>query len=191
MRHSLSNGASSNGTQKLAPPPSSRVSSRAGVMLGHAAQQHRAGIVAPRQRQIGARGDLGHGATADHAPRLDQHQRFGQPGHFVQRVRHVDHRQAQRRFQPRQIGQDLRLARGVQAGQRFVHQQQVRLRQQRPADRHALALAAGQRVRPARQQRADAKQFDHLVESTVPGEARRMPKRRLVATDMCGNSRAS
>ena len=136
----------------------------AGIVLDDAAQQQRAGIVALRQRQIGACGDLGQRAAADHMSRIDQHHRIGKLNHLVQRMRHIDDRQPQDRLQPRQIGQDFRLARRIQAGQRFIHQQQMRLRKQGATNRHALALTAGQRVRPARQQRADAQQFDHFVE---------------------------
>ena len=58
-------------------------------------------------------------------------------------VADIDHRHALV-AQPHQIGQDLVLAALVERAERFVEQQQSRLRQQRAAERDALALAAGE-----------------------------------------------
>ena len=58
------------------------------------------------------------------------------------------------------VVEDLGLARHVERGQRLVHQQNARLREQRAADRDALLFAARQRPRLAPQQRAEAEQVD-------------------------------
>jgi hypothetical protein len=66
----------------------------------------------------------------------------------------IDHRYAGLVAQAHQIGQDLLLALLHRASQRLVQQQQSRLRQQRAAERDALALAAGQFSRTAIEQAA-------------------------------------
>jgi hypothetical protein len=59
------------------------------VVLHHAAQQQRTGVVALRQRQVAACHDVGQRATANHPPRFDQHHRVRKLRHLVQRMRHV------------------------------------------------------------------------------------------------------
>ncbi len=82
---------------------------------------------------------------------------------------HVQDRQVEGVAQVLDVGQHLGLARRIERGQRLVHQQQPRLREQRAADRHPLAFATRQRVRTAREQRLEPEQGHHRV----VGHARR------------------
>ena len=122
-------------------------------MRRDAGAEHRAGILARGQRQVATRHQGVQRTRRHRAAGLQHHQRIGQRQHLLQRVADIDHRQPER-LQPHQVGQDLGLALGVQAGQRLVHQQQAGVRQQRPPDRHPLALPARERVRPAAEQLA-------------------------------------
>ena len=79
-------------------------------------------------------------------------------------MRDIDDRHARLVAQALDIGQDLSLARLVERSERLVHEQEPRLREQRPADRHALLLAARQAARPAFEQVADAEEVDDRVE---------------------------
>ena len=72
-----------------------------------------------------------------------------------------------------EIGQDFGLARGVERGQRFVQQQQIRRGQQRPAKRDASLLAAGKRRGLARAQRLQPQQGDDMVDLRLAGAQRR------------------
>ncbi len=55
----------------------------------------------------------------------------------------VDHRVLQRLVQALDLNAQLRAKFGVEVGQRLVEQEDVDIAHQCPADRHALALAAG------------------------------------------------
>jgi hypothetical protein len=85
---------------------------------------------------------------------------IGQSRHFVGRVADVDQRNVQFVAQAFQPGQEFLLAGVVQRGQRLVHQEQARRRQQGTGDRNALLLAAGKPLRQAVEQRAEAEQLD-------------------------------
>ena len=63
-----------------------------------------------------------------------------------------------------EIGQDVFLGEAVERRQRFVHQQQLRLRQQRASERDPLALAPRKAERQALQQVFDAEQIGDFVE---------------------------
>ncbi len=76
------------------------------------------------------------------------HDVAGQPRHLSDRMADIDDRDLRLVAQPLDIGQDLSLAGFIQRSQRLVHQQQFRAGKQRPADRHALLLAAGKLCRP-------------------------------------------
>ena len=91
-----------------------------------------------------------------------QHDRVGQPRDLGDRVAHVDDRNMQIVAQPLDVAQHLALARHVERGERLVHQQDPRLREQRAADRHALLFAAGELVRQSLQQRLEPEQFDDV-----------------------------
>jgi hypothetical protein len=66
-------------------------------------------------------------------------------------------------MQPLQVRVNLTLAGLVQAGQRFVQQQQPGAGQQRPGDGDPLALAARKRARAALQQVGDSHHPDRLL----------------------------
>ena len=81
----------------------------------------------------------------------------------------IEDRHAELVAQPLDQRQDLELARHVERGERLVHQEQARPRQERAADGDALALAARQRAGPAVEQTADAEHRDDLVEADALG----------------------
>ena len=83
-----------------------------------------------------------------------------------------------RALEPFQIGQDVGFARGIQSGKRFIHQQHIRARQQRPPDGDPLLFPARQAVRAARQQGGKAQKCDHIIARDVIGRraAARKPR---------------
>ena len=82
--------------------------------------------------------------TPSTRPRLQHHDLRRQLAHLGGVVADIDHRHIGLVAQPHQIRQDLHLALLVERAERLVEQQQPRLRQQRAAERDALALAAGE-----------------------------------------------
>src|SRR5690606_1142624 len=92
----------------------------------------------------------------------------GQAPHLLGAVADVEHRQADLVAHPLQPGDQLLAPCFVQCRQRLVEQQQLRLREQRAANRHALRLAARQVAGAAGQQGADAQQLDHAVQFERP-----------------------
>jgi hypothetical protein len=78
-------------------------------------------------------------------------------------VADIDHGDIGLVAQPHQIGQDLELAAFVERAERLVEQQQARPRQQRAAERDALALAARELSGAATLQRADVEQLDDAL----------------------------
>jgi hypothetical protein len=79
----------------------------------------------------------------------------------------VDDRQGEAVAQPLEKRKNLVLGRPVERRQRFVHQEELRLRQERASDRHALAFAAGEIARRAVEQRRHAEEIDDFVESDL------------------------
>ena len=122
--------------------------------------------------------DLGRRARRGDPPLGEQHQGLRQPGHLVDRVADIDDRHPALGAEPVEVGQDLRLARLVERGQRLVHQQQPRRRQQGPPDRDPLALAAREVAGAAVQQGADPEQLDHLAQPLAVPAAPRQPSGR-------------
>ena len=104
---------------------------------------------------------------------LHQHQCVGQAFHLGHVVGDVEHRDGKALMQPFQEGQDLVPALAVERGERLVHQQQLRVGQQRAPDRHALALAAGQVARGPIEQRSEAEQRDRVVKPDAPASGLR------------------
>ena len=164
----------------------------AGVVLLDPAQQHGAGIVALRQRQVGARGDLGHRTEADDMPGVDQHQRIGQP----------------RRPRPAHGSRTAPAASAPSsAGSGRAGSPPCARRPGWPAARPSAADAAAPAARgrspPAGARRRTGCAAGGPAAPRCPADrrprrsrprpvaTRRMPKRRLVATDICGNSRES
>jgi hypothetical protein len=82
-------------------------------------------------------------------------------------VADVDDREARLVAQPFYVGQDLGFSVFVQRGERLIHQQQPRAREQRATDCNPLLLATGKQCRPAPQQVPDAEHVDHLGEVAV------------------------
>jgi hypothetical protein len=80
-------------------------------------------------------------------------------------VADVKHRDFQFVVEFFQVGQDFLLAGQVQGRQGLVHEQDARAHRQSARDAHPLALAAGQPVRLAFQQMADAQQLDGLAQA--------------------------
>ncbi len=121
------------------------------------------GLVFPRQ-EFGPKHDLGRRAHTRHLALIEHHDVGSQPRDLGDRMADIDNRDFCLVAQPLDIGKDFGLARLVQRGERFVHQDQSRARRQRPADRDALLLAARQGGRPAIHQVSDAQQLHDLVE---------------------------
>ena len=115
------------------------------------------------------------GPQATTLPSVQHHDVGGQPRDLDDRMADIDDRHPGLVAQPLDIGQDLGLARLVERSERLVHQDQPRAGEQRTADRHALLLAAGQQVRPAVEQVADAEQIDDRVFLGMALAARREP----------------
>jgi hypothetical protein len=136
-----------------------------GIAFGHRGGEHGAGVLAQLDRQVDARQGLGqrpvrHGAAAFHDDDV-----VGQARDFVGGMADVDQRDVQLVAQALQPGQEFLLAGMVERGQRLVHQQQARRREQGAGDRHALLLAAGKPVGQAVEQRAEAEQVDDGIAS--------------------------
>ena len=73
------------------------------------------------------------------------------------------------------LGPHLHPQLGVEVGQRLVEQEHLRIAHDRPAHRHALALAAGELARVAVEQVAEAQDvggFATCARSSVGGLAR-------------------
>jgi hypothetical protein len=156
------------GTQWMAPPAKSSCSGWCVPSMAPMRPSMMAPAASPWARAMSSCPSRAGRALRAHAPALQQQQVVGQARHLVQRVGDVEHRDAQLARQPLEPGQQLGLARGVQRGQRLVHQQQARAGGQRAGDGHALALAARQAGGPARQQVADAQQLDGLLQRHAP-----------------------
>lgn len=103
------------------------------------------------------------GSLTQHAPIAQRHHAGGQPRNFAGVVADIEHRHPEVIAQHLEIGQDLGFARGVKRGQGLIGQQQARAAQQRPSDRHALALAAGQPGGAAVEQGGEGEHVDDAV----------------------------
>ena len=114
--------------------------------------------------QVGVGQQFGQRPAVDGAAGLHQHHRIGQPQHLGDGMADVKDRQADIVAQAFQPGHDLGLAVLVQRGKGLVQHQKRRVRQQRPADGDALALAPRQRRGAAVQQSAQAQHLHDAVE---------------------------
>ena len=108
----------------------------------------------------------------------------------------VDGGGAQPLVQPRDLGAGLDAQLGVQVGERLVHQEHGRLAHDGAAQRHALALAAGESLRLAVQEllQAQDRRPPSLTRRSMSalGVLRSFrPKARLSYTDMCGIERVA
>ena len=66
-----------------------------------------------------------------------------------------------------QLGAHAGAQLGIEIGQGLIQKESDRLADQRPAERHALALAAGERAGLALQQRADAEHARDLLDARL------------------------
>ncbi len=89
-------------------------------------------------------------------PVAHQHDPVGQRHRLDLVVGHVDHRRRDRRMEALDLAAHLVAELGVEIGQRLVEQEDAGAAHDRPADRDALALAAGDLPRVALEQRRDA-----------------------------------
>jgi len=94
---------------------------------------------------------------------------IGDARDLVHAVGDVEHRDADLVAQPLQERQDLGLARIVERRERFVQQQEARVREQGAADRDTLLLASRQRARAALEQLAEAEQRHNVIEARCGG----------------------
>ena len=97
--------------------------------------------------EVEGRADLLDPAGIQHRDAVGQRHRL----HLV--VGDVDHRRAQRLVQTGDLDAHADAELGVEIGERLVEQEDLRLAHDRPADRHALALAARKFARLALQER--------------------------------------
>ena len=88
--------------------------------------------------EFGRRADLLQGAGPHHRDPVAEGHRLG----LV--VGDVDGRRLQPRLQPRHLGPHLHAQLRVEVGERLVHQEGLRVADDRPPHRHPLALAAGE-----------------------------------------------
>ena len=137
------------------------------VRLDHAVEGDRR-VARDRERQRRVALQFLERSGADHPALVDEHDLVGEALDLGDRVGDVDDRQREAIAQPLEERQDLVLGRPVERRQRLVHQEELGLRQERPSDRHPLALAAGKLARSAVEQRRDAEELDHFVEADAP-----------------------
>ena len=77
----------------------------------------------------------------------DQHDPVREPHDLFHHVAHIENGNLELVAQPLDEGEDLRLALGIEGGERLVHQEQARGREKRAADRDPLLLPAREHVR--------------------------------------------
>ncbi len=103
-----------------------------------------------------------------HPPVAQQHDLVGHAHRLGLVVGDIEHGDAQPALQREQFPPHLRAQLRVQVGERFVHQADRRLGDDRAAERHALLLSAGKLARAAGEQMADAQ---HLRCTLEPARA--------------------
>ncbi len=134
------------------------------VRLDDANQADR-GVARRRQGQRRIALQVGERARRKRAALLHQDDVVGEPLDLGDVVGDVDDRQRETIAQPFEERQDLALGRPVERRQRLVHEQELRLRHERAADRDPLALAAGEIARRPVEQRRHAEEVGDLVEA--------------------------
>ena len=118
-----------------------------GIVRGDARVDHRSRLVAAGRRpEVEPPHHVVDVADGEALAVGQHHDRVGEPRDLGDRMADVDDRNAELVAQPLDVVEDLGLARHVERGQRLVHQQDARLREQRAADRDALLFAARQRL---------------------------------------------
>ncbi len=134
------------------------------VPLDDLTDQHCAHVFTNQCGMLQRRKDFGQRALGLHLALVQHHHMVGQAGQLLHRMGDIHHGGAGLRAQALKPGQGFLFARLVQRGQRFVEQQQPRLRGQSAGDCHPLAFAAGELGRTAPQQIADTEQHDRAVQ---------------------------
>ncbi len=109
-------------------------------MLRVAAELRRlAGVEAARPRQVDR-----DGLENASGPRRHHHHMIGEQHRLADAVSDEQHGLVRAHPQPLQLEIELVAGECVERAERLIHQQELRLLDQGPADRHALALAAGE-----------------------------------------------
>ena len=155
------------------------------IVLCHRRPHHCTGIeAADNGAEVEAGHDLFERAGGGDLSLIHQHHGVGQADDLVDIVGHVDDGQAKLVAQVLDERHDLGAAPRIEAGQRLVHQQDARTREQRPPDGDALLLAARKPCRPPLQKRAQVQQGDNRRKVDPPIWGTRAPCAKLqVGTD--------
>ena len=136
--------------------------------------------------------------------RLSEHQyTVADLDRLIDRVRDVQHRFSRRLGDRAKVGAQFAAGRDIEAGKRLVREQDRRVGDKRPRDRHALAHAARQRARIDYASATDAEALEAFqllcrTESIIPALepshavaavariAPTMPKDSIIIVNMCG-----
>ena len=96
---------------------------------------------------------------------VHQHDPLAERHRFDLVVRDVDDRRFQALMEPGDFGPHLHAELGVEIRERLVEQEHLRLADDRPAERHALPLAAGELARTAFEERFDREDFGRFADA--------------------------
>ena len=120
--------------------------------------------------------------VGEHAAALEDDDPFAEREDFAVRMRHVQDGNVVRRVPGAQVLDDPRLRGVIEAGQRLVEQQHLRIGDERTRQRGALALAAGNRARLSGEQMSDPKRsaIDGDPFVTLGGRQMRQPVRHVL-----------
>ena len=127
--------------------------------------------------ELGGRVDLLQDAAAHHGDAVAERHRLG----LV--VGDVDHRRPQLLLQPRDLGAHLHAQLRVEVRERLVHEERLRVADDRPPHRHALALAAREVRRLAVEVRLeveDPRRLLDLLRDLVVGDLGELQRERHV-----------
>jgi hypothetical protein len=112
-----------------------------------------------------------------------------EPYDFVYIVRDVQDWDAESLRESLDVGRDLPAARGIERGERLIHEQEPRIREQRARDCRPLLLASRERRGPAAEQRLNPSAATASRIAIGPdSRACAAAKRKLPSTVRCGNS---
>ena len=120
---------------------------------------------------------------------VEDHHPVGQPARFAEVVRDQHHGRRQRLAQRRQLAVERLPGRRVHGRERLVQQQHPGLARQRPRQRHALLLAAGQLGGAALLQPGQAQPLEQRADALAARGVGRAPRApRFDSALRCGNS---
>ena len=134
------------------------------AFANHGVNDH-PGVFAQPDRQIKPRQGFTQGADGNGLAAFQDDDMVSESRHFIRGVTHIQDGHFQLIVQSRQIGQDFLFAVVIERGQRLVHEQNARIDGQRPRHADAAAFAAGEAVRLAVEQFADAQKLNGLIEA--------------------------